>query len=123
MSYSRRTFFGCGEFGLAGDDDFKLKVSANGSSWVDAMTIDGSTGNASFITTSQSNTLNIGGDRIVAFHGGIASISTGGKMLTLNDSGTINLISINLRVKGFDAGAILNLKASQSFKVPMVIHA
>jgi len=33
-------FSGRAEFGLTGDDDFHLKVSANGSTWNDALTID-----------------------------------------------------------------------------------
>jgi len=37
-------FSGRAEVGLTGDDDFHLKVSADGSSWLDAITIDKSTG-------------------------------------------------------------------------------
>ena len=36
---------GRAEMGLAGDDQWRIKVSANGSSWVDAMVIDAATGN------------------------------------------------------------------------------
>jgi hypothetical protein len=39
---------GRAEFGLCGDDDFHVKVSADGSGWVEAMKIDGSTGRAAF---------------------------------------------------------------------------
>jgi hypothetical protein len=38
-------FSGRAEFGLIGSDAFKLKVSANGSAWVEAFTIDQSSGN------------------------------------------------------------------------------
>jgi Protein of unknown function (DUF2793) len=38
-------FSGRAEFGLTGDDDFHVKVSANGSSWNDAIQIDNSNGN------------------------------------------------------------------------------
>ena len=38
-------FSGRAEFGLVGSDAFKLKVSADGSSWVEAFTIDQTTGN------------------------------------------------------------------------------
>jgi hypothetical protein len=38
-------FSGRAEFGLLGSDAFKLKVSADGSSWAEAFTIDQSTGN------------------------------------------------------------------------------
>lgn len=37
-------FSGRAEFGLAGDDDFRLKVSADGATWRDAMVIDRNTG-------------------------------------------------------------------------------
>jgi hypothetical protein len=39
------TFSGRAEFGLVGSDAFKLKVSADGSAWVEAFNIDQSTGN------------------------------------------------------------------------------
>ncbi len=35
---------GRAEFGLVGGDDFKLKVSPNGTSWVDALTVNRTTG-------------------------------------------------------------------------------
>jgi hypothetical protein len=38
-------FSGRAEFGLVGSDAFKLKVSADGSAWVEALTIDQTTGN------------------------------------------------------------------------------
>jgi len=37
-------FSGRAEIGLAGDDDFHLKVSANGSSWTNAMVVNGGSG-------------------------------------------------------------------------------
>lgn len=40
----QRGFSGRAEFGLIGDDDFRLKVSADGSSWHDAFQVDRSTG-------------------------------------------------------------------------------
>lgn len=41
-------FSGRAEFGLAGDDDWHVKVSPNGSTWYEAIVVDGSTGGASF---------------------------------------------------------------------------
>jgi hypothetical protein len=41
-------FSGRAEIGLTGDDDFHFKVSADGSSWLDAITIDRSTGKLTF---------------------------------------------------------------------------
>ncbi|WP_164919447.1 DUF2793 domain-containing protein [Hansschlegelia zhihuaiae] len=37
-------FSGRAEFGLAGSDDFSLKVSGDGSSWISALTVDAATG-------------------------------------------------------------------------------
>jgi predicted RecA/RadA family phage recombinase len=41
-------FSGRAEFGLTGDDDFHLKVSADGTSWSDALRFDRTTGRVSF---------------------------------------------------------------------------
>jgi hypothetical protein len=41
-------FSGRAEFGLAGDDDFHVKVSADGSNFMEAMLLDSATGRASF---------------------------------------------------------------------------
>jgi hypothetical protein len=40
----QRGFSGRAEFGLAGSDDFSLKVSGDGSSWTSALTVDAATG-------------------------------------------------------------------------------
>ena len=39
---------GRAEMGLSGDDDFHLKVSANGSNWTESIVVDGATGKLSF---------------------------------------------------------------------------
>jgi hypothetical protein len=39
---------GRAEFGLCGDDDFHVKLSADGSTWVDAMRVDRNAGHAAF---------------------------------------------------------------------------
>jgi len=41
-------FSGRAEFGLIGGDDFKLKVSADGSTWKDVLSVDRTTGKAAF---------------------------------------------------------------------------
>jgi hypothetical protein len=41
-------FSGRAELGLTGDDDFHIKVSPNGSSWLDALSLDRATGGISF---------------------------------------------------------------------------
>jgi hypothetical protein len=45
-------YSGRAEFGLAGDDDFHVKVSPDGSSWSEAIVIDKDTGEVSFPNTS-----------------------------------------------------------------------
>jgi hypothetical protein len=42
---------GRAEMGLAGDDNFQLKVSPDGSSWISALSIDAATGAATFAAT------------------------------------------------------------------------
>lgn len=44
---------GRAEFGTAGDDDFHVKVSSDGTAWRDAVVIDGDTGRAGFGTAPQ----------------------------------------------------------------------
>ena len=44
-------YSGRAEFGLAGDDDWRVKVSANGTSWADALVADRATGKVRFPST------------------------------------------------------------------------
>jgi len=62
-------YSGRAELGLTGDDDFRIKVSANGSAWSDAIIADKSDGN---ITVSRLHS----GTVFVAKNGGLASIAT-----------------------------------------------
>lgn len=55
-------FSGRAEFGLTGDDDFHIKVSANGSSFTDALTIDKDTGWVGIQSHSPTQTLEVGGN-------------------------------------------------------------
>ncbi|MGE0702085.1 MAG: DUF2793 domain-containing protein, partial [Hyphomicrobiaceae bacterium] len=45
-------FSGRAEMGLAGDDDFHVKVSADGTTWHEAIVVDGATGEVAFPNTS-----------------------------------------------------------------------
>ena len=117
-------FSGRAEIGLTGDDNFHFKVSNDGASWNDAVTLQNPTGRVSFSTSTSSNVCNIGGDRTILFSGGLVNtIKTGGNRLHLNDGGTIDLISTNIRINGFDAGALLNIEASTATKTPLLIQA
>ncbi len=60
-------FSGRAEFGLTGDDDFHVKVSANGSAWTEAITIDKDNGFVGINNTAPAQRLEIGlnsGDEI-----------------------------------------------------------
>lgn len=48
-------FSGRAEFGLAGDDDFRIKVSADGSAWSDAVTINRTNGQVTLAGNSVTN--------------------------------------------------------------------
>lgn len=52
-------FSGRAEFGLSGDDDFRIKVSPNGSSWTDALWIDKNNGDIGVGTTAPTKKLHI----------------------------------------------------------------
>jgi len=52
-------FSGRAELGLAGDDDFHLKVSPDGSSWTEALVIDRTTGRATFTLSPERLQLDI----------------------------------------------------------------
>jgi hypothetical protein len=52
-------FSGRAELGLAGDDDFHLKVSPDGSSWTEALVVDRTTGRATFTLSPERLQLDI----------------------------------------------------------------
>ena len=61
-------FSGRAEMGLTGDDKWRIKVSANGSSWNDALVIDGATGRIGIGTSTPSVPLHVTGAlRVGAF--------------------------------------------------------
>lgn len=55
-------FSGRAEMGLAGDDNFHVKVSPDGTTWYEAMLASRTSGNVAFGTTSVLFPLNVGGD-------------------------------------------------------------
>ena len=63
---------GRAEFGLTGDDDFHVKVSANGSSWTDAVFIDKDNGYVGIGTTAPVQTLHLykSGNNLLRVEGG-----------------------------------------------------
>jgi hypothetical protein len=54
-------FSGRAEMGLSGDDKFRIKVSANGTTWLDAQSIDPATGNIGIGTSSPATKLQVNG--------------------------------------------------------------
>lgn len=93
---------GRAEMGPAGDDDFHLKVSADGSAWTEAMVIDAATGSAAFRP-------GLGIDGNAAFHIGNAVPS-----LYASRSGTANAIALatGLGLGSLPAGLQLRFRAA-----------
>jgi hypothetical protein len=116
-------FSGRAELGLTGDDDVHLKVSPDGTNWTETFSVNGQSGNVRFQTSMDAHCVNVGGDRTLNFSGGNAAIKTNGNRLTLNDGGVVSLMSENLRINGFDAGAMVNIQAAHSLKTPLIIRA
>ena len=65
-------FSGRAEMGLAGDDDFHFKVSADGSAWNEAIVIDRSTGTVSLPNTGFSGSYPTRSNLVAAVAGGLA---------------------------------------------------
>ena len=102
-------FSGRAEFGLTGDDAFRLKVSSDGSSWTDSLVVDPNTGRLSFpagvANPAPNENLLLNGDfklNTRGFAGGVLAANTygldrwrggpSGCELTLNATG-IDLVS------------------------------
>ena len=90
---------GRAEFGLTGDDDFHVKVSADGSSWIDAMMIDKDTGNIGIGTSTPAAKLDVfdGAIRVIASDNGrlleltdLSGAANNGAMRIFNDAGAEN---------------------------------
>ncbi|NOX82244.1 MAG: DUF2793 domain-containing protein [Alphaproteobacteria bacterium] len=90
-------FSGRAEFGLTGDDDFHVKVSANGSSWTEAIVIDKDNGRVGLGTNTPAATLDVfdGTIRLTASDGGrlieltdLSGATNNGAIRIYNDAGT-----------------------------------
>ncbi len=64
-------YSGRAEIGLAGDDDFHFKVSADGSTWYDAIDIAASSGTVSFLDTPTFPTASAGDNSTKGAHHGL----------------------------------------------------
>ena len=80
----QKGFSGRAEMGLTGDNDFHIKVSSNGSSWNEALAINGSSGEVSLPNTAPAK---IGGD-----YGGSQSIPNGAATNLTDISVTTNTL-------------------------------
>jgi len=99
-------FSGRAELGLAGDDDFHLKVSADGSSYKEALRLDRSTG-LGVVFADPTAALGIATKQYVDAHsGGVTSVAgrTGAVTLTASDVSGLGALatasSVNLSTQG-----------------------
>lgn len=91
-------FSGRAEFGIIGDDDFTLKVSSNGSSWLDALKIIAATGRVAFksiaVGISASGTTQGTATALTASFNEISTVAAGqGVQLPAPEAGEIILVA------------------------------
>ena len=109
-------FSGRAEMGLAGDDDFHFKVSADGTSWNEAIVIDKDTGAVSFPNTTIGGSGGVGGpgsstDGSIATFDGTSgnAIEDSGKAFSIDGTFTANSdakVPTEKAVKTYVASAI-----------------
>lgn len=95
-------FSGRAEMGLAGHDDFTIKTSADGATWLDALRIDAGSGLASGAAVTQS-----------------AQDSTVGRLLKVGDSAGLLAASPMLRVAAGGSANALTLTSGADFPAPL----
>ncbi len=88
-------FSGRAEMGLTGNDDFAIKVSADGTSWTDALSINAATGHATGAAVQINDTDTVPG-RIVTTEGALAA--------SLSGYGDYYNPSTNVNIDTVDAG-------------------
>ncbi len=89
-------FSGRAEFGLAGDDNFRIKVSPDGASWTDAIVIDKTTGAVALPTTvvgDVNGPASSTNNALVRFAGTSGKTVQGATVL-LNDDGSVRFPSV-----------------------------
>ncbi|WP_439543299.1 DUF2793 domain-containing protein [Hyphomicrobium sp.] len=118
-------FSGRAEFGLAGDDDFQVKVSADGSTWKQAIVTDRSTGVVQFPFTPRREVLTANRNYYVRTDGndantGLANTS-GGAFLTIQKAlDIIGALDISIYSVTLNVGAgAFNLTGSNTLKSPV----
>ncbi len=104
-------FSGRAEFGLTGDDNFHIKVSSDGSSWKEALSIDGASGKVGLGTAAATQMLDVVGNSSTAaaiFDNASYSAGKGGAVLLqhANASGSrVTYASLNAYATTGTAGA------------------
>ena len=90
-------YSGCAEIGLAGDDDFHFKVSADGTNWRDGLTIARATGNVAVASTTASTSSATGALTVAGGLGVGGAINAGGDGTF---GGTARLSSARVSIAG-----------------------
>lgn len=89
-------FSGRAEFGLAGDDNFRIKVSPDGTSWADAIVIDKATGNVALPATALGDVSGPASstNNALARFSGTTGKAVQGSAVLVNDDGSLRLPSV-----------------------------
>ncbi len=98
-------FSGRAEFGLIGNNNFGLKTSANGSTWVDSVVARNSDGSVSFPRGQYDGTLSIGDDAVATITPPASMLKSGMLMIHSYDPGGDAAQIAESAVLWFDSGS------------------
>ena len=107
-------FSGRAEMGLAGDDDFHIKVSADGASWNEALVVNRATGGVSFPNTTLGAVLSVAGrtGAVTLAADDVSGLGTAATKNTGAAAGQVVALDGSARLPAVDGSQITNLSAS-----------